>query len=390
MGKPSLLFASPFPPLQTGIADLSVLLVEALREHFELTLLTDEPDRCQFEGLQALACRPEAVDWDRYRLRLYNIGNNPWYHGNIYHCCLRYPGVVLLHEPVIYYLYVGCYRTYPDFYDRVLSMEGPSGLAMIRWLTKQGRDLLDFSEPQSLPFNKELIDSGNRFLVHSQYALRHVLARATSPVVVSHIPQAVPALPAWSREDKLAARGRLGISEDAKVMASFGFVAPTKLNDVICRAINRLNSEGPAKAHYVMVGAGSYVDAFRSDYIRVTGYIDTNQYDDYLAACDLVLNLRYPTMGETSAAALRALRTGKPCVFNNVGWFTELPDNIAVKIEPDPSGILCEMLYRLFRLFLEDPSPFEELGANAAKYIADVHDTATIARRIADFLNSPS
>ena len=44
-----------------------------------------------------------------------------------------------------------------------------------------------------------------------------------------------------------------------------------------------------------------------------------------MAACDAIVSLRSPTMGETSGSAIRALSLGKPLVVSDVGWFAELP-----------------------------------------------------------------
>ena len=44
-----------------------------------------------------------------------------------------------------------------------------------------------------------------------------------------------------------------------------------------------------------------------------------------MAACDAIVSLRSPTMGETSGSAIRALSLGKPLVVSDVGWFSELP-----------------------------------------------------------------
>ena len=46
-----------------------------------------------------------------------------------------------------------------------------------------------------------------------------------------------------------------------------------------------------------------------------------------MAACDVVVSLRAPTMGETSGSAIRALSLGRPLVVSDLGWFAELPDD---------------------------------------------------------------
>jgi glycosyltransferase involved in cell wall biosynthesis len=386
VAKEKLLFASPFPPMQTGVADLSFVLAESLREYFEVVLLVEDRTKHPRNGFEVIGYRNDAIDWNRFPHRFYHIGNNPWYHAYIYECCLANPGLVLLHDAILYYLFVGYYRDRPDFYSRVYDMEGPKGTAIIKRQLKEGRDLLQFSEPHQLPFNRELINSGNRFMTHSDYARDQVLARADHAVQVRKINQAVPILPSWNLSERLAARQRLAIPPDAVVLASFGFVAPTKLNHVICRAVNRLNAVREAKVRYVMVGAGSYVDELLNEYVRVTGYVSNSEYDDYLAACDLVLNLRYPSMGETSAAALRALGCGKPCVFTNDAWFSELPPEVAVRIEPDSPEVVEEVLYQFIEYFLQNREAFDEIGRNAAAYTAEHHDARAVARQIAEYV----
>ena len=54
-----------------------------------------------------------------------------------------------------------------------------------------------------------------------------------------------------------------------------------------------------------------------------------------MAACDVLVNLRYPTMGETSGSVIRALSLGKPLVVSDIGWFAELPDDVVLKVPAD-------------------------------------------------------
>src|SRR5438034_9598778 len=62
------------------------------------------------------------------------------------------------------------------------------------------------------------------------------------------------------------------------------------------------------------------------------GYVDEARLWSLMAACDAVVSLRAPTMGETSGTAIRALALGKPLVVSDVGWFSELPDGVALKV----------------------------------------------------------
>jgi glycosyltransferase involved in cell wall biosynthesis len=54
-----------------------------------------------------------------------------------------------------------------------------------------------------------------------------------------------------------------------------------------------------------------------------------------MAACDVLVNLRYPTMGETSGSVIRALALGQALLVSDVGWFSELPDDAVLKVPVD-------------------------------------------------------
>ena len=71
--------------------------------------------------------------------------------------------------------------------------------------------------------------------------------------------------------------------------------------------------------------------------VRVLGFTPIDDFTGYIAAADIVLNLRYPTVGETSGSLLRALGLGRPVLVSDVGAFRELPDDVCVKV-PVGSG----------------------------------------------------
>src|SRR5207244_10331167 len=64
-------------------------------------------------------------------------------------------------------------------------------------------------------------------------------------------------------------------------------------------------------------------------------YVSEERMWSLMAACDVLVNLRYPTMGETSGSVVRALSLGRPLVVSDVGWFAELPDDVVLKVPVD-------------------------------------------------------
>lgn len=387
MSKPPLLYASPFPPQQSGISEYSRVLVRGLSEFFTVTLYTED---YQIADQQLAQDFPVEVyrknDWDvldRYPYKLYNIGNNPWYHGYIYKCCLRSPGVVILHDAILYYLVVGIYQDRPEFLDRVYAMEGPRGVAIFKDLLRAGERLLEYRDAERLPLLGELMNSKNRFLVHSDYA-RQLVERHSGHVaaakVVNHVDLRADGVAPCDRATVLA---RVGLPADALVVSSFGFVARTKQNHVVCEAIRHVNARGGAPLHYVMVGEGSYVDDELDEFIHKTGFVSEREFDEYLSCSDLVVSLRYPSMGETSGALLRAMSLGKPCIVTNHAWFSELPDSVVLKTDIPTRGDVAGQLTRAFTQFVHDRRQLTRMGKAAAEYITRYHGVPAVASQIA-------
>jgi len=93
-----------------------------------------------------------------------------------------------------------------------------------------------------------------------------------------------------------------------------------------------------------------------------------------MAACDVLVNLRYPTMGETSGSVIRALSLGKPLVVSDVGWFSELPDDVVLKVPVDDYEVAT--LEAALGVAAEHGA---QLGGNARAYVEREHALPKVA-----------
>src|SRR5439155_7586869 len=87
-----------------------------------------------------------------------------------------------------------------------------------------------------------------------------------------------------------------------------------------------------------------------------------------------LVNLRYPTMGETSGSVIRALSLGKPLLVSDVGWFSELPDTVALKIPVDELEVA--ILDAALEFALQHG---EALGEAAREYVEREHALPKVA-----------
>jgi glycosyltransferase involved in cell wall biosynthesis len=106
-------------------------------------------------------------------------------------------------------------------------------------------------------------------------------------------------------------------------------------------------------------------------------YVPEDRLWALMAACDAHVSLRWPTMGETSAVVLRALSLGKPLVVSDVGWFSELPAEVALKIAVDDGE--TDGLEAALELLASREDARAEMGRAALELARRDHDLERVA-----------
>jgi glycosyltransferase involved in cell wall biosynthesis len=351
-------YYSPLPPSRSGIADYSALLLPALRERVEV--VAAEPGR-------------RAPDAD---VALYHVGNDPDAHGWIVDALRRRPGVVVLHEYVLHHLVSGITlgrgdpRGYLDAMERELGVVGRLlGLGVLDNLLP----LLWETQPERFPLAGTVLDDARGLIVHSDY----VGGRARGAGYrgrLWRIPHPAWAPPAVEPADDVAGGPLIGC---------FGFLNMNKRIPQLLQAFASLRRSRPEARLLLAGAAGERFDVTRrlerlglaaGDGVVRLDYAPEPRLWSLMAACDVLVNLRFPTMGETSGSVIRALSLGKPLVVSDVGWFSELPDGVALKVPVDEHEV--PVLAAALGLAADRAT---ELGAAARAYVEREHDLGRVA-----------
>jgi glycosyltransferase involved in cell wall biosynthesis len=143
------------------------------------------------------------------------------------------------------------------------------------------------------------------------------------------------------------------LDEDSVLFGSYGLITEHKQIEMALRAFQRLRATIP-DAHYLLVGEAlpdvgleSIIKRLKlTEVVHHIGYApDLDGFVDWLCTADVVINLRYPTVGETSATALRAMAAGRALIVFDHGWYSEIPDEAAIKVTAmDEDALLAAML----------------------------------------------
>jgi glycosyltransferase involved in cell wall biosynthesis len=312
-------YYSPLPPERSGIADYSALLLPALAERIDVDVVRRGSRR-----------RRRRAD-----VSLYHIGNEPEAHGWIVEALRRQPGIVVLHDFVLHHLVAGMTMGRADgggYLDAMQREAGAVGRMLAHGVIDGLLRPLWEDRAGDYPLAGEVLASATGVIVHSRYVEGLVRDSGYRGRVwrISH--------PAWIPPADIDA---VELPADRTVIGCYGHLNPAKRVPQLLEAFALLRRSMP-EALLLLVGSlspGVELDpVYRrlglrpgEDVIRVD-YMDEARLWSYLSACDICVNLRYPTMGETSGIVVRALSLGRPVVVSDVGWFAELPDDVVVKV----------------------------------------------------------
>jgi glycosyltransferase involved in cell wall biosynthesis len=341
-------YYSPMPPERSGIADYSALLLPALKRRLEVDVAS--------RGKEANG-----------GLALYHVGNDPDAHGWIVERLRREPGVVVLHDFVLHHLVASMTLGRKDQAGYLTALERDAGVAG-RLL---GLGVIDGCipplwevRPEDFPLCGEVLEHATGVVVHSHFVEQRVRERYDGDVW--RIPH-----PAWPAPD--IAPERL---PGEPVFGAFGNVNDSKRVPQLLAAFERFRGVHPG-ARLLIVGATAPGSGIHfDDAVAREGYVDERRLWALMAGVDAVVSLRSPTMGETSGTVIRALTLGKPLIVSDVGWFSELPDDVALKVAPGDGE--TERLVSAMEA-LRDPAVRERMGASARQLAADEHDVERVA-----------
>jgi glycosyltransferase involved in cell wall biosynthesis/SAM-dependent methyltransferase len=366
-----LAFFSPMPPSRSGIADYSEALLRPLQRLADVDV---------FES------SARTFDAALFDAAVYQLGNNV-HHDFVYDAALRHPGVVVMHESNLHHLIaeVTIKRGNWDAYVEECAFNGGPAA---RAFAERVRRLEIGPDYEGVPMTRRVLEKARGLIVHSGFVRDEMRQQGyTGPIAV--IPHG-----AWiPPSDRNAWRHRLGLDEATPLVGIFGHLKPYKRIAESLRAFRRVVRLVP-NARMILVGEAHpefpVEQMIRSmglsSNVRVLGFTPIEDFVGYLGACDIVLNLRWPTVGESSGTLLRSLGLGKAVLVSEVGSFQEFPDDVCVKIPVGPGEE--DLIFESLNLLISRPDVAQSLGERAREYVARECNWDSVAHRYLGFVEA--
>lgn len=339
-------YFSPLNPQKSGISDFSEELILELCKWCEIEIFTSNVDISNSEiknkiNVHLIGDYYNENVRDKFDLAVFHVGNNYQFHKEIVECFMKFGGVLELHDIALHHYLAeetvvqGKHNEYMQIMQYCHGKKGKTRAEAFL----SGRKEAPW-EKESLEYmvNKRLIDRADGIIVHSEFAKQMIRGiRRNVPLYVIELHASE--IKKYTKDEKDEIKEKLGLPKNCLIMGAFGYASKEKRIVQILEALKQYCKYNK-QFHFAIVGKVAGIDIETilemyglQDKVTITGFVDLELFKEYMIACDIAFNLRYPTQGESSASLARLLGMGKAVFVTNVGTFMEYPDDVVMKVE---------------------------------------------------------
>ena len=367
---------SPLPPAKTDIAHYTTRVLPALSSSAEVTLWTDQATWTrELEGkVEVRRFRSERlpiVELNHADISIFNIGNNPQFHGGIWEASRHLSGVVVLHDFRLHHFFDGIFRVKLRDLHSYLDV-------MTRYYGEQGRrdaancfkqDAMNINQmAEQYPLTELALENSLGVIVHTQEAFAHLSqVNPVRPVAYAPLPFPTGILPEKKPPTEVPYR-----------LIVFGYIGRNRRLESIVRAL----AASKYKERYRLDVFGSVLNDERelrglvgslglSNQVMFHGFTTEKLLDEALSQAHLAINLRYPTMGEASGSQLRIWSHALPSLVSQVGWYATLPANTVGFVRTGDDEI--NDLESHLNTFIEQRERYSGMGEEGRRILASQH-----------------
>ncbi|RKT51906.1 glycosyltransferase family 4 protein [Saccharothrix australiensis] len=383
---------SPLPPERSGIADYTYELLGPLADEVAVTAVSRSAD--------ATAPVPLVTPAAATGLPVYQMGNHAGVHTWIYRQALAVPGVVVLHDTSLLDFHQGYHGGIgtPAFRDEVAFAHGPiwgdpQDPALLNGWPAVEADGPRYLDAMTMTMERRLAAASRGFIVHDPYSADRLRARYPGlPVSVVN-----SGAPVRDDADRAAVRARLGWDDGHVVFGVFGGFNRIKRILVVVLAFAQVRRRWP-RARLLIAGHVDYpevhADVVRAldqyglrDSVRMELSPAKDDFEQLIGATDAVVNLRWPTAGETSAVMMRAFGAGRPVITSDLPQNRHYAEEFCWRV-PIESRAEAEALAALLEQVVTEPGRARAAGELARDWVAREASWPVVARQYREALES--
>jgi glycosyltransferase involved in cell wall biosynthesis len=379
---------SPYPPQRSEIANTSYRLMAVFGRNAEVTYWCPSGAIKSPVVLNGVRVRPieDPMPWAELNYSdatFYNIGNDGNFHSEILHIARQHPGIVIMHDGNIHLLarhYSREFLSSDNVYLDFLRQYGGEKLLRLGLDHLRGADPSDTISANTLHEVAMLGAAG--VICHNPTLVPGWESQIECPMVALPLPYCEKAqmrpyvFRRWDGRRKVR-------------LAVFGFL----------RGVNRrlkpfleALSKYKDKGRFEVYVAGEYgpIESM-SQYVRslgleaqctLHGYLPEAELKSLLDQTDVAINLRFPSMGEASASALRVWDHSLCALTSHTAWYSTLPSETVLFVDPEKE---MESIHASLDYFLNNPVEVYQRGINGRYQLENMHSAEAYVPKVLDF-----
>lgn len=384
---------SPLPPAKTDIGNYTARILPELSQRADITLWTEQESWSAELANYATIRQYEGADPDwqvlnRNDATFYQIGNNPNFHGNIWKISLRHAGIVVLHDLKLQHLFAGLFRDQwrdeVTYLARIRQFHGREGEKLARQFLGGQIGLDELAN--HCPLTGLAMANAQGMVLHSQHAVAQIGRQERRPFLQLPLPYAAR---------RFGRRSPKQSTKEVYQLIVFGHLGDNRRLKQILTAL----ASFPLKHHFHLDVYGEVAlegqiraqikELALTTLVSLHGYVSDEALDSALASADLALNLRYPSMGETSGSQLRIWSQALPALVSRTGWYNELPEQIVGFVRSPGAEELLDLHCHWYEL-LADPDRYRKMGQRGYEYLLAEHTIENYVEQLVCFARNVS
>ena len=374
--KYKIAIVTPWPSQESGIANYVYKLVPYLSEYFNIDIFVDygAPKSEEFEQIpygKLYNINDLDIRHGYYDQVIYEIGNSTEYHTKIFEYFLKYPGIAEIHDFILQPFFYCSYYVKKKFKKFLQLLEmgyGEDGIKYYEGL-RNGFTQIDNVK---YPMSHSVYQCSKAVIFHNHWSKEQINTNKNNIYI---IPLASLEQSCLSQKSNMILKEQFKKKYDITneyIIGCFGFVNKNKRPEKVFQAVQQLIREGyPVKL--VFFGRNNEAEINEliqknklENQIIITGYLNREEYEVALDITDIVVNLRYPSMGEASGTLCEAFKWGKPVIVSQLNQYVEFPDEVCWKVPVGKYEI--PLLKHMLGYLLDHEDVRKALGSNAKAY----------------------
>lgn len=383
---------SPLPPQPSGISEYTTAIVRELIKYADVDLWTEAEfsETCTSIGRVYKYDDMNMADiiekLHEYNMVVYNTGNNHRFHSKMYEILSVFPGIVILHDYVMHHFFLGYFKDIKNNMGAYLNMigayYGKNTRLMVQKALESGRGLHEREEVFHYPLCEPVVLRSMGVIVHTSFIANKLKEFALCPIkVIKH-----PHLEVDIEKEEF------DFEEGKTYIFIGGEITPNKHVDKVIKAIASYNNVNflRDKIRVLIVGNDTTNSISKlintlnvQDFIMFLGRKSEKKFNFYIKNSDICINLRYPTMGESSGVLIRCLQFAKPSIVTKVGFYDEIPDSAVIKIKYGEEGKIPSIIEDYLGAKKHE---IVKIGEQGKAYVEKEHSLERYITELFDFI----